>query len=117
MRVALVHHTKLPVEGYGGTERVVVALAAGLVALGHEVTLVDLTLDHVPSMFELTCGEGNEPLWTYMSAGPFPVGRVTGRHQVERDGHDHREGHQDEFELEDRVDLVALWPGEDERRA
>lgn len=40
MRVALVHHTKLPVEGYGGTERVVVALAAGLVALGHEVTLV-----------------------------------------------------------------------------
>ena len=38
---------------------------------GHEVTLVDLTLDHVPSMFELTCGEGNEPLWTYMSAGPF----------------------------------------------
>lgn len=39
--------------------------------VGHEVTLVDLTGDHVPSMFELTCGEGDEPLWTYMSAGPF----------------------------------------------
>jgi glycosyltransferase involved in cell wall biosynthesis len=40
MRVTLVHHTRLPVQGYGGTERVVVALAAGLVALGHEVRLI-----------------------------------------------------------------------------
>lgn len=40
MRVTLVHHTRLPVAGYGGTERVVVALAAGLVALGHEVSLI-----------------------------------------------------------------------------
>jgi glycosyltransferase involved in cell wall biosynthesis len=40
MRVVLVHHTRLPVKGYGGTERVVVALAAGLAALGHEVTLL-----------------------------------------------------------------------------
>lgn len=40
MRVALVHHTRLPVEGYGGTERVVVALATGLTELGHAVTLL-----------------------------------------------------------------------------
>lgn len=40
MRVTLVHHTRLPVRGYGGTERVVVALARGLSELGHEVSLV-----------------------------------------------------------------------------
>ncbi len=40
MRVTLVHHTKLPVRGYGGTERIVVALARGLAELGHEVSLI-----------------------------------------------------------------------------
>jgi glycosyltransferase involved in cell wall biosynthesis len=40
MRVTLLHHTRLPVKGYGGTERVVVALARGLAALGHQVSLV-----------------------------------------------------------------------------
>ncbi len=40
MRVTLVHHTRLPVKGYGGTERVVVALARGLALLGHEVSLI-----------------------------------------------------------------------------
>ncbi|HTS87928.1 MAG TPA: glycosyltransferase [Gemmatimonadales bacterium] len=40
MRITLVHHTRLPVQGYGGTERVVVALARGLASLGHEITLV-----------------------------------------------------------------------------
>ncbi|MFN8651995.1 MAG: glycosyltransferase [Gemmatimonadales bacterium] len=40
MRVAVVHHTRLPVKGYGGTERVVVALVRGLAALGHEVALL-----------------------------------------------------------------------------
>ncbi len=40
MRIAIVHHTRLPVEGYGGTERVVVALVRGLAALGHEVALL-----------------------------------------------------------------------------
>ena len=40
MRIALLHHTRLPVKGYGGTERVVVALARGLAALGHEVHLI-----------------------------------------------------------------------------
>ncbi|MDH4347544.1 MAG: glycosyltransferase, partial [Gemmatimonadota bacterium] len=40
MRVTLLHHTQLPVKGYGGTERVVVALARGLAELGHRVTLI-----------------------------------------------------------------------------
>lgn len=40
MHVTLVHHTRLPVEGYGGAERVAVALVRGLVALGHRVTLL-----------------------------------------------------------------------------
>ena len=40
MRVTLVHHTALPVRGYGGTERVVVSLVRGLAALGHEVSLL-----------------------------------------------------------------------------
>ena len=40
MRVAVLHHTRLPVHGYGGTERVVVALIRGLAALGHEVVLL-----------------------------------------------------------------------------
>lgn len=40
MRVTVVHHTRLPVKGYGGTERVVVALVRGLATLGHEVTLI-----------------------------------------------------------------------------
>ena len=40
MRVTLLHHTRLPVRGYGGTERVVVALARGLAELGHQVSLI-----------------------------------------------------------------------------
>jgi len=48
MRVTLVHHTRLPVKGYGGTERVVVSLARGLAALGHEVTLIAPTGSRIP---------------------------------------------------------------------
>lgn len=48
MRIALVHHTRLPVEGYGGTERVVVALARGLAEAGHEVILLAPTGTRVP---------------------------------------------------------------------
>lgn len=50
MRITLVHHTRLPVQGYGGTERVVVALAAGLHALGHDVTLVAPPNTRVPDV-------------------------------------------------------------------
>jgi glycosyltransferase involved in cell wall biosynthesis len=48
MRVTLVHHTRLPVRGYGGTERVVVSLARGLAQLGHEVTLIAPVGTRVP---------------------------------------------------------------------
>jgi glycosyltransferase involved in cell wall biosynthesis len=40
MHVAVASHHRLPVEGYGGPQRVVVALIRGLVALGHRVTLL-----------------------------------------------------------------------------
>ena len=40
MHIALYTHSRLPVEGYGGTQRVVVWLARGLMELGHRVTLL-----------------------------------------------------------------------------
>jgi glycosyltransferase involved in cell wall biosynthesis len=40
MHVALYFHGPLPVKGYGGTQRVVVWLARGLVQLGHQVTIL-----------------------------------------------------------------------------
>jgi glycosyltransferase involved in cell wall biosynthesis len=40
MHVALYCHDKLPVKGYGGTQRVVVWLARGLAELGHQVSLL-----------------------------------------------------------------------------
>jgi len=40
MRVALYFHGRVPVRGYGGTQRVVAWLARGLAELGHEVLLL-----------------------------------------------------------------------------
>lgn len=40
MHVAVASHHRLPVEGYGGPQRVVVALVRGLAAHGHRVTLL-----------------------------------------------------------------------------
>lgn len=40
LHVALYHPARLPVDRYGGTERVVVWLARGLAELGHRVTLI-----------------------------------------------------------------------------
>jgi glycosyltransferase involved in cell wall biosynthesis len=40
MHVVVASHHRLPVEGYGGPQRVVVALVRGLVALGHRVTIL-----------------------------------------------------------------------------
>jgi len=40
MHIAVVSVHRLPVQGYGGTERIVVALVRGLAALGHRVTLI-----------------------------------------------------------------------------
>jgi glycosyltransferase involved in cell wall biosynthesis len=40
MHIALYFHGRLPVRGYGGTQRVIVWLARGLAELGHEVTVL-----------------------------------------------------------------------------
>jgi glycosyltransferase involved in cell wall biosynthesis len=40
MHVVIASHHRLPVEGHGGTERIVVALVQGLAELGHRVTLI-----------------------------------------------------------------------------
>jgi glycosyltransferase involved in cell wall biosynthesis len=48
MHVALYFHGSLPVEGYGGTQRVVVWLARGLAQLGHQVTLLAPVGSRVP---------------------------------------------------------------------
>lgn len=40
MHVAIVSHYRLPVRGYGGTERIVAALVRGLAELGHRVTVL-----------------------------------------------------------------------------
>jgi hypothetical protein len=48
MHIALYIYGRLPVRGYGGTERVVVWLARGLVELGHKVTLLALAGTRLP---------------------------------------------------------------------
>lgn len=48
MHVAVASHYRLPVRGYGGAERVIVALVRGLVALGHRVTLLAAPGTRVP---------------------------------------------------------------------
>jgi glycosyltransferase involved in cell wall biosynthesis len=48
MRIALLYHGRLPVEGYGGTGRVVHWLARGLAELGHEVVLFAAPGSRVP---------------------------------------------------------------------
>jgi len=40
MHVVVASHHRLPVEGYGGPQRVVVALVEGLAAHGHRVTVL-----------------------------------------------------------------------------
>jgi hypothetical protein len=40
MHIAVISHHRLPVKGYGGPQRVVVALVRGLAELGHRVTLI-----------------------------------------------------------------------------
>jgi len=48
LHVVVASHYRLPVKGYGGTERVVVALVRGLAALGHRVTLLAAPGSRVP---------------------------------------------------------------------
>src|SRR5437879_6839022 len=48
MHVVVASHQPLPAKGYGGPQRVVVALVRGLAALGHRVTLLTPPGTHVP---------------------------------------------------------------------
>lgn len=48
MHVVVASHDRLPVEGYGGAQRVVVALVRALAALGHRVTLLAQPGTRVP---------------------------------------------------------------------
>jgi glycosyltransferase involved in cell wall biosynthesis len=50
MHIALYFHGRLPVFGYGGTQRVVVWLARGLIQLGHRVTLIAAKGSRVPDV-------------------------------------------------------------------
>lgn len=50
MHIVLSHHTRLPVVGYGGIERVVVALAKGLAEWGHRVSLIAAKGSRVPEV-------------------------------------------------------------------
>ena len=63
MHIALYTHSRVPVRGYGGTQRVVVWLARGLVALGHRVTLLAAAGSRVPEadLVELDPAELRRP--------------------------------------------------------
>ncbi len=63
MHVAVASHYRLPVTGYGGTERVVVALVRGLAALGHRVTLLAAPGTRVPeaAVIEVSPAELTHP--------------------------------------------------------
>jgi glycosyltransferase involved in cell wall biosynthesis len=50
MHIALYFHGRLPVQGYGGTQRVVVWLARGLAQLGHRVTLLAARGSRIPEV-------------------------------------------------------------------
>lgn len=74
MRITLVHHTRLPVQGYGGTERVVVALAQGLLELGHDVSLMAPPGTRVPGVRLIPVPanklrDGNQDLAGFVPAG------------------------------------------------
>src|SRR5439155_23498405 len=48
MHVVVASHQPVPAKGYGGPERVVLALVRGLAALGHRVTLLAAPGTRVP---------------------------------------------------------------------
>lgn len=54
MHIVQLHHSRLPVAGYGGAQRIVVWLAYGLAELGHEVTVVGAPGTALPGLRCLT---------------------------------------------------------------
>ena len=90
MHVAVASHHRLPAEGYGGSQRVVVALIHGLKALGHTVTLLapaGTELDGVPLVpFPPKSQRAGTLNWPALVPGDvdvihahFPVSRPPGR--------------------------------------
>jgi glycosyltransferase involved in cell wall biosynthesis len=63
MHVALYTHSVVPVQGYGGTQRVVVWLARGLAELGHQITLLAPAGSRLPAarVVELQRSELRDP--------------------------------------------------------
>ena len=50
MHIALYFHGRVPVHGYGGTQRVVAWLARGLAQFGHRVTLLAAEGSRIPGL-------------------------------------------------------------------
>lgn len=50
MHIVQLHHSRLPVAGYGGAQRIVVWLAQGLAELGHDVSLIAAPGTAVPGI-------------------------------------------------------------------
>jgi glycosyltransferase involved in cell wall biosynthesis len=63
MHIGLYFHGRLPVRGYGGTQRVVVWLARGLAELGHKVSLLAHQGSRLPSvnLIEIEPGKTRRP--------------------------------------------------------
>lgn len=63
MHIALYTHSRLPVQGYGGTQRVIVWLARGLAELGHEVSVLAPCGSRLPEarLVELDPGDIRRP--------------------------------------------------------
>jgi glycosyltransferase involved in cell wall biosynthesis len=64
--VALYYPAKLPVSGYGGSERVVTWLARGLAELGHRVTLLALPGSRLPEAASVVVDPSN----AFQDGGP-----------------------------------------------
>jgi glycosyltransferase involved in cell wall biosynthesis len=75
MHIALYTHSRLPVRGYGGTQRVVVWLARGLAQLGHQVTLLAPAGSRVPeaNLVELDLTEIRRPAFDLTALLPPSV--------------------------------------------
>jgi glycosyltransferase involved in cell wall biosynthesis len=87
MHIAVISHHRLPVKGYGGTERIVVALVRGLAELGHRVTLIAQPGTKIPeaTVVEVPASRLRDPAWDLVPVVPkdadvvhahFPVRRL-----------------------------------------
>jgi glycosyltransferase involved in cell wall biosynthesis len=86
VHVAIASHYRLPVTGYGGTERVVVALARGLAGLGHRVTLLAAPGTRVPeaTVIEVPPARLTDPAADFAAGLPPDVDVVHAHFPVHR---------------------------------